>query len=158
MAPAPQSVQTPAERRSAEAEYTGLVAKHAKAHAKLIGSARRKLRTRLPTAYEIVYEYTSWIVITYAPSDKGYEGVFGIRADQEGVKLFFSPGKKLPDPDKLLQGSGALAKYVPLESASTLSRPGVAKLIDATVALTKARFARSGKRPIIVRAKGRKGR
>ena len=102
----PGSTQSAAERRSAEAELHALVAKFAPAHLRLINAMRRWLRKRLPTAHELVYEYRDFFVISYSPSERGYEGVLTIRASADGVKLYFNRGKELPDPAKLLQGSG----------------------------------------------------
>ena len=93
-------------RRSAEAELRGLIAKFAPAHQRLIGAMRRWLRKRLPTAHEVVYEYRDCFVISYSPNERGYEGVLAIRASADGVKLYFNRGKGLPDPEKLLRGSG----------------------------------------------------
>ena len=104
----PGSAQSAAARRSAEAELGTLIAKFAPAHLRLIGAMRRSLRKRLPTAHEVVYEYRDLgaVVISFSPNDRGYQGVFAIRADADGVRLYFNWGKDLPDPEKLLQGSG----------------------------------------------------
>jgi hypothetical protein len=37
---------------------------------------RRWLRKRLPTANEVVYEYSDFFVISYSPDEREYEGVF----------------------------------------------------------------------------------
>src|SRR5438876_5677020 len=127
------STQSAVARRTAEAELRGLIAKFAPAHQRLIGAMRRWLRKRLPTAHEVVYEYRDFFVISYSPNDHGYEGVLAIRADANGVKLYFNKGKELPDPEKLLQGSSQ-TRWIPMEGASTLSRPEVARLIDEAIA------------------------
>ena len=95
------STQSAAERRAAEAQLRALIDRFAPAHLRLIGALRRWLLERLPTAHEIVYEYRDWIVLSYSPSERGYEGVLAIRADADGVKLYFNHGKGLPDPEKL---------------------------------------------------------
>jgi hypothetical protein len=104
----PGSTQSAAARRSAEAQVRAGIAKFAPAHLRLVGAMRRWVRKRLPTAHEVVYEYHNLgaLVISFSPNDHGYEGVLGIRADANGVKLYFNRGKELPDPAKLLQGSG----------------------------------------------------
>src|SRR5580765_8956826 len=99
------STQSAVARRTAEAELRGLIAKFAPAHQRLIGAMRRSLRKRLPSAHEVVYEYRDCFVISYSPNEHGYDGVLAIRASAEGVRLYFSRGKELPDPAKLLQGS-----------------------------------------------------
>jgi len=137
--------QSPAGRRSVEAELRTLIAKFAPSHLRLIAAMRRSLRKRLPTAHEVVYEYQNLgaVVISFSPNERGYEGVFGIRADADGVKLYFNRGKELPDPAKLLQGS-AQARFIEVEGASTLARPAVARLIDEAIAHNRVPFARAG--------------
>jgi len=123
MANSQVNTQSAAARRAAEAELRRLVTRFAPAHRRLIGAVRRWLRQRLPTAHEVVYEYTDFLVISHSPSEHGYEGVFATRASTNGVRLYFHRGKELPDPGKLLQGSDK-ARWIHLEGASTLARPG----------------------------------
>jgi hypothetical protein len=143
--------QSAAERRSAEAEVRTLIAKFASAHPRLIGAVRRWLRKRLPTAHELVYEYRDWFVISYSPNGHGYEGVLAIRASADGVKLYFNSGKELPDPEKLLQGSGRQTRWMHLEGASALARPEVASLIDQAIALNRVPFVSAGRGPVVIR-------
>ena len=143
--------QSAAERKAVEAEVGALIAKFAPDKAKLVATVRKALRKRLPTAYELAYEYRSWFVISISPSEHGYEGVFGIRGDADGVKFYFSRGKELPDPEKLLKGS-AQVRFIELESASTLARPAVARLIDEAIARNSVPFAASGPGPVVIRS------
>jgi len=106
------STQSATERRSAETELSGLITKFAPAHKPLISATRRWLQKRLPTAHEVVYEYRDCFVISYSPSERGYEGVLAIRGSADGVRLYFNRGKGLPDPEKLLQGSGGQTRSV----------------------------------------------
>jgi hypothetical protein len=156
----PDSTQSPAARRSAEAELRTLIAKFAPAHLRLLGAMRRSLRKRLPTAHEVVYEYHNLgaVVISFSPNDHGYEGVLGIRADANGVKLFFGRGKELPDPEKLLQGSGSQVRSIDVEGASTLARPEVARLIDEAIARNRVPFAQAGRGSVVIRSASAKKR
>src|SRR5689334_2385776 len=86
--------QSATERQSAEEQVNAVIAKFAPAHLRLVGEMRNRLRDRLPTAYEVVYEYRSWFVISYSPSEKGYEGVLSVRGDADGVKLYLNRGKE----------------------------------------------------------------
>src|SRR5262249_43000866 len=115
----PSSTQSALERRSAEAELRTLIDKFAPRHLRLVAAMRRSLRKRLPTAHEVVYEYRDWFVISYSPNERGYEGVLGIRASADDVKLFFNRCKESPDPAKLLQGSGSQCRSIDVEGAST---------------------------------------
>jgi hypothetical protein len=152
-------VQFAAERRSAESQVHALIAKFAPAHLRLIGAMRRSLRKRLPTANEVVYEYHNQgaVVISYSPNEHGYEGVLGIRASADGVRLYFNRGKDLPDPEKLLQGS-AQARWVDVEGASTLARPAVASLIDEAIARNPVPFEPAGRGSVVIRSTSAKKR
>jgi hypothetical protein len=143
-------------RRSAEAQVRGLIAKFASAHQRLIGATRRSLLKRLPTAHEIVYEYRDCFVISCSPNEHGYEGVLAIRADANGVRLYFNQGKGLPDPEELLQGSGAQVRWIHLEGASTLARPAVVSLIDEAIARNRVPFALTGRGPVVIRSESAK--
>ena len=150
--PASRLNPQPAEaRRSAEAVLSGLIAKFAPEHLRLVATMRRWLRKRLPTAHEVVYEYRDCFVISYSPNEHGYEGVLAIRGSADAVKLYFSSGKGLPDPEKLLQGS-AKARWIPVEGASTLARPAVACLVDEAIAGSRVPFERTGRGPVVIRS------
>ena len=136
--------------RSAEAQLRTLIERFAPPHLRLVGAMRRSLRKRLPAAIEVVYEYREWFVISYSPSEHGYEGVLVIRGDANGVKLYFNRGKELPDPAKLLKGSGQ-TRFINVEGASTLTRPEVARLIDEAIARNPVPFAPAGRGSVIIR-------
>lgn len=153
------STQSAAERKSAEAELSGVIDKHAAEHLELITAIRRKLRKLLPTAYEVVYEYENLgaVVISYSPNEHGYEGVLAIRATEKEVKLYFNFGKGLPDPEKLLKGSGQ-TRWILVEDASMLARPAVASLIDEAITRSRVPFASTGRGPVIIQSTAAKKR
>ena len=153
----PGSTQSAVARRSAEAQLRTLIAKFAPAHLRLIGAMRRSLRKLLPTAHEVVYEYRDWFVISFSPSEQGYEGVLAIRATADGVKLYFNQGKDLPDPEKLLQGSSQ-TRFIDVEGAATLARPAVACLIDEAIAHNQVPFVSAGRGSIVIRSTSAKQR
>jgi hypothetical protein len=138
--------------RSPEAELRRLIAKFAPAHIRLVGATRRWLRKRLPTAHEVVYEYQGFFVISYSPDERGYEGVLAIRADANGARLYLNRGKGLPDPAKLLQGSGKQTRWIDLEGVSTLARPEIAHLVDEAIARNRVPFPPTGRGPVVIRS------
>jgi hypothetical protein len=77
--------------------------------------------------------------------------VLAIRADANGVKLYLNNGKGLPDPEKLLQGT-AQARWMLVDSASTVARPAVGALIDEALARNRVPFASTGRGAIIIRS------
>jgi hypothetical protein len=154
----PGNNQSAVARRSAEAQLRTLIAKVGPAHLRLIGATRRWLRKRLPTSHEVVYEYHDFFVISYSPNQRGYEGVLAIRASANAVRLYFNRGKELPDPAKVLQGSGNQTRSINLEGASTLARPEVARLIDEAIARNRVPFERSGRGSVVIRSASDKPR
>ena len=147
--PKPQSA---AKRRAAESQITALLNRHAPDHVRLMSALRKAIRTRLPSAYEIVYEYADNVTISYSPNDKGYAGVLALRASADEVRLYFNQGKGMPDPEKLLQGSAKLVRYIPIEAAAALKRPAVAALIETALARSPIPFPKSGDGPVIMQS------
>ncbi len=150
--------QSAAERRSAEARLRALIAKCVPAHQRLTGALRRWLRKRLPTAHEVVYEYSDCLVISYSPNERGYDGVLAIRASADGVKLYLNRGTGLPDPEKLLRGSGKQTRWIPVEGASTLARSAVVDVIDRAIARSRVPFGRTGLGLVVIRSEVAKAR
>jgi hypothetical protein len=67
----------------------------------------------------------------------------------------------LPDPAKLLQGSGGQVRSINVEGMSTLARPEVACLIDEAIARNPVPFESAGRGSVVIRstsAKKRRGR
>ncbi|MCX6953079.1 MAG: hypothetical protein NTV51_13075 [Verrucomicrobia bacterium] len=151
MSTAPLNPQSAAARRAAEAELRALVVQFAPAQVRLVGALRRRLKKWLPSAHEVVYEYRDCFVISFSPNQHGYEGVLTLRGSAEGVRLYFNFGKELPDPEKLLQGSGGQVRWMGVEGASTLARPAVARLIEEALARNRVPFARAGRGSVVVR-------
>ncbi|XVJ58358.1 MAG: hypothetical protein HEQ23_02745 [Tepidisphaera sp.] len=145
------SIQSTTERRAAEASLSKLVAEHAGGDAALVKATRRALRKRLPTAIEIVYEYRDAVIISVSPDERGYEGVFAIRGDADGVKLYFNFGKALTDPERLLNGSGGQTRWIRVESSAMLRKPGVVALIEHAIANHRVPFAEKGRGAILIR-------
>ena len=145
------SIRTATARRSAEAELRRLIAKFTPAQQRLIGAVRRSLRKRLATACEVVYDYRDSLVISYSPNERGYEGVLAIRASAKGVKLCFNRGRELPDPARLLRGSGNQVRCIELERVSALADPEIVRLIDEAIARTRLPFADGGRGLVVIR-------
>src|ERR1035438_2379162 len=73
---------------------------------KLIDSTRLAVRRRFPTATEIVYDNYNCLALGFSSSGRPCDCVLSLAASAKGVRLFFYYGATLPDPKKILQGSG----------------------------------------------------
>ena len=123
----------------------------------LIRAVRAAIKKRLPTANEMVYDYSGKLVLSYTPTEHGKDGVLSTAMDGGGMRLYFGGGPQLPDPKKLLQGSGG-ARYIVVESATRLAHPDVKALITAAVAQSKFPLPATGKGQVLDRSADQKKR
>jgi hypothetical protein len=147
---------------NAETQLASYFAKYDPAMARLGKALRAKLRARLPGLFEIVYMYENQnaLVISYSPTERGYEGVCSISVYPHVVRLGFGKGAELSksDPNKLLQGSGKTARYVELNSVADFDRAEIEALIANAVKLDKLRLDANAKGAMIVKADEQKKR
>lgn len=109
-----------------------LIAKYPSKEQALIRAVRAAVRKRIPTANELIYDYSGSLVLGYTPTEHGKDGVLSVAVKPDGVRLYFGGGPKLPDPKKLLQGSGG-ARYIIVDSSRRLSHPDVKALVAAAI-------------------------
>ena len=76
---------------NAETQLANYFGKYEPAISRLGKALRAKLRARLPGLFEIVYVYErqNALVISYSPTEHGYEGVCSISVYPRLVKLGF---------------------------------------------------------------------
>src|ERR1700735_5664453 len=90
-----------------EQQLAGFIEKFDSKNAALIRSVRKALRKRLPTANEMVYDNYNFFVIGYSPTERPTDAILSMACSANGVGLAFPYcGTKLPDPHKILRGSG----------------------------------------------------
>lgn len=118
---------------------------------KFIRSVRAAVRKRFPTANELAYAYSHSVVLAYSPTDRGIEAIVSIAARADGVCLYFNQGPQLPDPKRLLQGSGKQTRFIRVEAASQLAHPDVEALIAAAIDRTTVPLPAGGKGRLIIR-------
>ena len=150
--------KAPAKTADPEAQLKSFIDKFDPQNQTLIRSVRAALRKRLPGAHELVYDNYNFFVIGYSPTERPTDAILSMACSANGVGLAFPYcGTKLPDPHKILRGSGTSNRSIHLESAKTLARPEVADVIDAAVAICKP-LAESGRGKLIIRAVSEKQR
>ncbi|ABF39251.1 hypothetical protein Acid345_0246 [Candidatus Koribacter versatilis Ellin345] len=121
--------------------------------AAVIRSCRVAMRKRLPTANELVYDNYNFFVIGYCTSERPSDCICSLAANRQGVGLAFYYGATLPDPNKILLGSGNQNRFVRLsEGAKTLAQPEVQDLIAAAIAQAKTPLPKDGKGKLIIRS------
>jgi hypothetical protein len=125
---------------------------------RLIRAVRRTLRKRFPTANELVWDNYNFFVIGYSPTERPSDAIVSMAARANGVGLCFIHGASLPDPKKVLLGSGNQTRFIRLESVGVLERPEVKALIAAAIAGAQARLPVGGRGKLLIRSVSAKQR
>jgi hypothetical protein len=133
-------------------QLAGFIAKFDPAMASRIRSVRRALQRRFPTANELVYDNYNFFVIGYCSSERPSDCIVSLAANAKGVGLAFYYGATLPDPHKILQGSGNQNRFIRVENAATLAKPEVEALLRAAAAQGKVPLPASGRGRLIIRS------
>jgi hypothetical protein len=122
---------------SAATQVAAFIAKFEGDVAKLTRAARSVLRKQIPTAIEQVYDNYNFLAIGYCTSERTSDCIVSLAVSAKGVALSFYNGASLPDPKRVLLGSGKQNRFVRLETAKTLDEPAVKSLIQAAVEQAK---------------------
>lgn len=139
-------------RPTPESQLRAFIAKFDPRDQKLIRAIRRAVRKLLPTANELVWDNYNFFVIGYSPTERPTDAIISIAARANGIGLCFIRGAKLPDPQKVLLGSGNQTRFIRLESPSTLARPEVEALLSAAIALAQPPLPERGRGKLIIRS------
>ena len=92
---------------SPQAQLAEFIAKFTPEVAALAEAVLAKMRKHYPTAIQMVYDNYNFLVIGFSPTERPSQAIFSIALFARGVSLcFLQAGPTLPDPEKLLKGSG----------------------------------------------------
>jgi len=138
--------------RDAEKQLAAFIRKFDSADQRLIRAVRAALRKRFPTANELVYDNYNFFVIGYSPTERPSDAILSMAARANGVGLCFIHGASLPDPKKVLLGSGNQTRFIRIESPQVLERPEVKALVTAAIAHARAPLPVVGRGKLIIRS------
>ena len=98
---------------------------------------REYLRTELKGCIEIPDESANIVAYGYGT---GYTDLIcTIIPSKKGIKLGFNRGSELPDPEKLLTGSGKVHRYVEIKSENDIHSAAIRALIGEGIKAWKVR-------------------
>ena len=100
----------------------------------------------------MVYDNYNALVVGFVPNERPSDGILSIVVYPRNVALCFLQGAKLPDPDKLLQGGGSVARHITLKDGETLDQPAVRRLIKSALARAKVPLNPRQRRQLIIRS------
>ena len=112
-----------------EIQLDAFLDKYTPAIATLARACLAKMRARLPGAVQLVYDNYNALAIGFGPSERASEAIFSIALYPRWVTLFFLQGAGLPDPRRLLKGSGKVVRHIVLASAADLDLPAIQDLM-----------------------------
>jgi hypothetical protein len=143
---------------TSEQQVTAFIRKFDSTDQRLIRAVRRALRKRFPTSNELVYDNYNFFVIGYSPTERPSDAIVSMAARANGVGVCFIHGKTLPDPRKVLSGSGNQTRFLRVDSPRVFDRPEVKALLAAAIAQARVQPPASGRRKVIVRSVSAKQR
>jgi hypothetical protein len=128
--------------------------------ARLARAALRKMRARLRGALELVYDNYNALAIGFSPTDQTSDIICSITLYPRWISLFFPNGVELPDPHRLLRGSGSKVRHVVLADAKMLDDLAIQSLIAARLERAPTTLRSGQTRRVIVKmvAKNRRPR
>jgi hypothetical protein len=116
-------------------------------------AALAKIRTRVPNAVEMVYDNYNGLVIGFAPNDRPSDAVLSMVVLPDHVTLcFLQSAPDLPDPQRLLKGSGNVVRHIKLASPADLDTRPIQALITAALERADVPFDPKGKRRLVIRS------
>jgi hypothetical protein len=119
---------------TAKQQLDGFIANFSPEVAGMARKAFAWMRKKFPYATVLVYDNYNALAIGFGPTERASDAVFSIALFPRWVNLFFLRGAALPDPHKLLQGSGKQARSIRLQNIELLDQPEVLALMDAAAA------------------------
>ena len=116
-------------------QWDALLAKYPDHVGELATETRRVILAALPKAVEQVDSKANVVGYSFGA---GYSNLIcTIILSKSGVKLGLVGGASLPDPKKLLTGTGKVHRYVQMNAPADARRPAVKALLKAGVAAWK---------------------
>lgn len=98
---------------------------------------REQLFKTLPNIQEQL-DYSARI-IAYGYGPKYADTICAIILSKKGIKLGFYKGTELPDPTKILTGSGKVHKFAEIKSVADIKTTAFKKLLSAAIKAYKIR-------------------
>jgi hypothetical protein len=143
---------------SAQKELDGFIDKYAPEIAAHARACLKILRQRVPHAIQLVYDNYNALAIGFCPTERTSEAIFSLALYPRYLRLFFLQGKKVPDPDKLLEGKGNLVRSILISAPSDLNRPDIRDLMTAAMESAKVSFDPATQGRLIIRSVSAKQR
>ena len=145
-----------ARQPSPNAQFSEFLSRFSPEIVALVKRCLPKLRRAFPGSTQLVYEYSNSLVVAFGMSERGYEAIVAIAIYPRWVRLYFD--KSLPDPEGLLEGSGAKVRSVTLKAASDLDHGDIQALIKAAIKHSGVTFPHTRSTRMVIKSVSKKQR
>src|SRR3954453_17194955 len=136
----------------AEAELDSFIDKFTPEVAALTRALIDKMKARVPGAGILVYDNYNALAIGFGPSEKAGQAVLSLAVMPRWVTLCFLRGVGLPDPHRLLNGSGSQVRHVRLHTPGAFDDPRVQDLIGAALKRCEPAIDQAREQKLIIKS------
>jgi len=112
-----------------EAQLRDFISAYTPEVAQTTRKALAKMKKLIPGAAILVYDNYNALAIGFSPTGRSSDAIVSLAVFPRWVSLFFMRGASFPDPDRILQGSGKLARHIVLDDAKALDDPKIQTMI-----------------------------
>jgi hypothetical protein len=133
-------------------QLAGFLARYDPAIARIARATLRKMASRLPAAHQLVYDNYNALAIGFGPNERASDAIFSIAVFPRWVSLFFFNGVELPDPHRLLKGSGKQIRHIVLSGAQDLDDPRIRTLMTDALKRADPPLPTRGRGPVVIKS------
>ena len=140
-------------------QLAGFISKYSPSIAKEGRAALTRMRRLVPGAVQLVYDNYNGLVVGFGPTERPSHAVVSLLLMPDHVTLcFIDDAPALPDPEKLLEGSGNVVRHIRLASARDLDRPAIRALIGEAVRRADVPFNPRQRSTLVIKSISKKQR
>jgi hypothetical protein len=136
---------------AAQTQIDTFIDRYSPAIAANFRAARAHLRKLFPRGYELAFDNYNAFGCGFSSTARASGVIISVVAYPRWVTLFFFHGVRLPDPQRMLQGSGARIRSIRLEPIATLGSEAVRDLLESAIAAFAAELATAPRLSTIVK-------
>jgi hypothetical protein len=136
----------------AEAQLDSFIDKFTPEVAALTRALLSKMKARVPGATILVYDNYNALAIGFGPNEKAGQAVLSLAVMPRWVTLCFLRGMGLPDPRRLLKGSGSRVRHVRLLTSESFDDAAVQDLITAALERAEPQIDPAARQQLIIKS------
>jgi hypothetical protein len=136
----------------AQAQLDSFIDKYTPEVGALTRALLDKMKARIPGAAILVYDNYNALAIGFGPNDKAGQAILSLAVMPRWVTLCFLWGVQLPDPHRLLNGSGSRVRHVRLHTSDAFDDPRVQELIAAALDRSEPPIDPAAELPLIIKS------